>query len=88
MKKNTEKYGNFHIEWVALPSIPWKQGPVNRRLIGQNSTFEDVCAVLIKDNNEKAEYLKPNIIRQELTDKALTFSNCMSSASIGQIFLI
>ena len=27
MEKNTEKYGKFEIERIALPSIPWEQGP-------------------------------------------------------------
>jgi hypothetical protein len=27
MKKNTDQYGKFQIEWFALPSIPWEQGP-------------------------------------------------------------
>jgi len=56
-----------------------------RRLIEQELQFEDVLAVLGKCQNNKTEYLEPNIIRTEMVNKPLTFSNSAVSPVLEKI---
>ena len=56
-----------------------------RRLTGQDLKFEDVLAVLHKYKGKKAEYLQPTIVRKELRDKPLTFSDSRINAILEKM---
>ena len=46
-----------------------------RRLVGANNTFNDVLDLITKKQTEKTEYLNPFILKSNLIDNSLTFSN-------------
>ena len=48
-----------------------------RRIIGKETTFQDVLDLLNYKKNVKNEYLSPSVNRELLTDKTLTFSNTL-----------
>ena len=58
-----------------------------RRLWGNNLEFDDVVAILNKDENGKVEYLTPKIKRNGFRNKKLTFNNPKIESILGKILL-
>lgn len=56
-----------------------------RRLSGENLGSSDIIAILKRDKFDSAEYLNPEIKREEFKNKLLTFSNSIETSVLEKI---
>ncbi|GAB6283420.1 MAG: hypothetical protein STSR0008_21870 [Ignavibacterium sp.] len=56
-----------------------------RRLIGKNTTFNDVLDLLIKNKTDILEYLSPKISYKNLKNKPLTFNDILAENVLNKI---